>query len=499
MLANQIDIEYVENLHPIFTKPKRVKIVVGGRGSTKSTGITDYVIAKIEGGELWCCARENQNSIEESVHRTILEEIDRLGVQGFTDTKTSIQHASGGRTFYRGLSRNITSLKSTLSGINGLWIEEGEDITDNTLRVLTASVRLNAKDTERLIAGEDVSQPEIIITMNRGARMGAVAQKWLQRAESELLRCGYYEDDSLMVVQMNYTDMPQEWFLASGLEMERSDDYERMTRSMYDHKWLGGYLDEVENSLILGEWFDACIDAHKTLGFEPVGLKMAAHDPSDEGNDDKGYGYRHGSVVLDMQEMKTGNVNEGGDWATGLAINQRVDAYTWDCDGLGVGLNAQTVKAFDGKQAKVSQFKGSEGVDNPDAIFEHVEGSQIQDQKTNKQALRNKRAQYYYELRKRVLTTYNAVVKGVYSDPDKMISFSSTIELLPKLRSELCRMPVKPNGNGLFELYTKGEMKSKFKIESPNLGDCVMMLMRQPHIVTNVFVRPKPIRVMGKR
>ena len=135
-----IDIKYVQNLHPILTKPKRIKIIVGGRGSTKSTGVADLVAAKISNGELWCCARENQNSIEESVHRTILDEIGRLNILGFEDTKTSITHEqSGGRTFYRGLARNITSLKSTLSGVDGLWIEEGEDISANTLRVLTAS------------------------------------------------------------------------------------------------------------------------------------------------------------------------------------------------------------------------------------------------------------------------------------------------------------------------------------------------------------------------
>ena len=59
-------------------------------------------------------------------------------------------------------------------------------ISANTLRVLTASVRLNAKDSQRLIAGE-YQMPEIIITMNRG-RNGAVARKWLERAEQSLAR-----------------------------------------------------------------------------------------------------------------------------------------------------------------------------------------------------------------------------------------------------------------------------------------------------------------------
>jgi len=95
-MSQQIQIDYVKNLHPIFTKPKRIKIVVGGRGSTKSTGVADYVAACMANGQLWCCARENQNSIEESVHRTILDEIDRLNIAGFTDTKqASFTQAEG--------------------------------------------------------------------------------------------------------------------------------------------------------------------------------------------------------------------------------------------------------------------------------------------------------------------------------------------------------------------------------------------------------------------
>ena len=113
------------------------------------------------------------------------------------------------------------------------WNEEGEDISDNTLRVLTASVRLNARDTVRLLAGEDVKMPEIIITMNRGARTGAIAKKWLKRADKELERCGFYEDDLIMVSEMNYTDMPKEWFEGSGLEEERRDDEERLSAAAY--------------------------------------------------------------------------------------------------------------------------------------------------------------------------------------------------------------------------------------------------------------------------
>jgi phage terminase large subunit len=76
----EVNIEYVDKLYPVFTKEKRIKIIVGGRGSTKSTGIADLVDVRVSNGELWCCAREHQNSIEESVHRTLLDEISRVGL-----------------------------------------------------------------------------------------------------------------------------------------------------------------------------------------------------------------------------------------------------------------------------------------------------------------------------------------------------------------------------------------------------------------------------------
>jgi len=482
-----INIQYVKNLHPIFTIPKRIKIIVGGRGSTKSTGIADYVSAKMSSGELWCCARENQNSIEESVHRTILDEIDRLGMGGFEDTKTSIIHQSGGRAFYRGLSRNITSLKSTLSGVDGLWIEEGEDISDNTLRVLTASVRLNAKDSERLIAGEEVKMPEIIITMNRGARTGAVAQKWLLRAEKELTRCGYYEDDTVMIVQMNYTDMPRSWFEASGLEQERLDDEQYLSPAAYDHKWLGAYLDEVQNSIIKPEWFDAAIDAHK-LGrlqqaFKPLGAKIAAHDPSDKGHDSKGFALRHGSILEVVTEKRDGEIDEGCDWAIDLALSNGADWFVWDGDGMGTGLKRQVSTALNNTRTDYYMFRGSlsgVGQDNASSIYQSEYGSRDNNPKTYAETFRNNRAQYYILLANRFYNTYKCVENGEYIDPDEMISINSDgVDDMASLRSELCKIPRKLNGNGLEQIMNKQEMKSQ-GIQSPNMADSVMMSIFTP-------------------
>jgi len=499
-----INIDYVDKLHPIFTKPKRIKIIVGGRGSTKSTGIADYVGAKVYSGELWCCARENQNSIEESVHRTLLDEIERLGIPGFTDTKTSINHTSGGRTFYRGLSRNITSLKSTLSGVDGLWIEEGEDISDNTLRVLTASVRLNATATEKLLDGKSVESiedldsllanssikmPEIIITMNRGVRTGAIAKKWLARADKELARCGYYEDDTIMVVEMNYTDMPQSWFIASGLEQERLDDKEKMSDSAYRHKWHGNYLDEVADAIIKGEWFDACIDAHKIPRlkkvFEPHGCKIAVHDPFNDGEDAGGYILKHGSIIKKIRSKEKGSIDETCDWATDHAINDGADWFVWDEDGMGAGLKRQISINFQGKHIKYHGFRGSlsgRGQDNAGKVYQDVLDDKDNQPKKIEEVFLNNRSQYYIKLANKMFNTYKCVVRGEYIDPEEMISFDSEgMENKSDLRSQLTRIPRVPNGRGLQQIMSKKDMKSN-KINSPNEGDCIMMSGFEPPI-----------------
>lgn len=486
----KVDLQITDKIAWLLSKPKRIKIAVGGRGSAKSIGICDCFLMFMDNGERVCFTREFQNTIDDSVHSTLKDEIDRLELKGFSVTDNRIRSSCGGEGFYRGLARNITGLKS-LAGVSRLMIEEGESVSEESLKVLTPSIRSTAADN-----AEDSDPPEIWIAMNRGSREGAIAKKYLARADEALEREGYYEDDLMMAVEVNWRDNP--WF-PPELEQERLDDYEHLSREEYDHVWEGKYYDSVENALIKLEWFDACIDAHKDLGFEAVGAKIAAHDPSDGGADSKGYAMRHGSVLVDVQEKLSGDVNEGGHWATGIANQQLADQFLWDVGGMGTGLKEQVAKAFRGTRCGVEMFNGAESPDNPTAIYDPCEVTPIRNQQTNKDTFRNKRAQYYFMLRDRIYRTYRAVVHDEYQDPDKLLSFDSSIELLPKLRSELCRLPIKPNANGQLELYTKEAMKSKFNLDSPNLGDSVMMTMRtmQPRI--NNVRMPKPIRPMGMR
>jgi phage terminase large subunit len=447
---NDVDLRIVEGIAWLLSKPKRIKIAVGSRGSAKSIGVGDCMLMFADQGERICCTREFQNSIDDSVHESLKTEIDRLGIEQSFDIQASkILANSGGELFYKGLAPAAAN-------------EEGED------------------------------PPEIWITMNRGSKEDAVAKKYLARAEEELARCGRYEDEMMMVVELNYRDNP--WF-PPELEMERQDDLKHMSEAEYLHVWEGHYYDEVDFSIIKQSWFDAAIDAHLREGrrFEPVGQKVLAYDPADQGSDAKAYAIRHGSVFLDIQQKRDGDFIEGFKWALEAAIIAQVDVFTWDGDGMGIGGKLQVQQALQGKRVEQIVFKGSEGPDFPDLLYMPNENDSKANSKSNKDTFKNKRAQYYVLLKDRFFNTYRAVVKGDYVDPDKMISLSSSIPNLRELRAEVCRIPEKPGGsNGRIQILSKQEML-KMEIKSPNMADAMMMAMVSPNVRRKPVIRDVPV------
>lgn len=491
-------------LESVLKSNKRFIIVIGGRGSGKSVGVADICLidAKDNNAKTYCL-REYQSSIRNSIHSLLKEEIERLEFSGFEVQDNGIKRAGADAFQFAGLARNVDSIKSA-HGFKRFQIEEAQFISTDSLKALTPTARKKPMKGKPTQLEEVVDDPSAKVSMifiaNPGSSEDPFSKRFITPFKEHLDRDGRYEDDLHLIEVVNYTDNP--WYHLSGLEEERQWDYENLDRALYDHIWLGAFNDSVEHALIKAEWFDACIDAHKKLGFAPTGARMASHDPSDLGPDSKGFAGRHGSVILSVKEKLDGNVNEGGHWAAGEAIQFGADHFSWDGDGMGIALGEQMGADFSGKPTALHVFRGSETPDFPDSIYQPAIGAQgaaIANQKTNRDCFRNKRAQYYFALRDRCYRTYRAVEHGEYHDPANLISFDSSIEIMHKLRAELCRMPIKPNGNGLFELYTKEEMKSKFKMASPNLADSVMILMRFVQPTQAKPVIPRPMRPMGRK
>lgn len=469
-------------LEPFLLKSKPIKIALGGRGAGKSIAFGDIFTMKMETERCDIyCLREYQDSIEDSVHRVFADSIrNRLQLDGWEIQENKVVSPWGNRTKYKGAARNPDSIQSA-QNYKYSWYEEAHKASKESLDKLLPTILRNPG-------------AECWFSANPQSSNDAFSQRFIMPYWPQLEANGYYEDELHLILVVNWRDNP--WWSAEQ-EQLRAWDFEHRPRTEYDWIWEGKFNDSVQAALILAEWFDACIDAHKKLGFTPKGAKIASHDPSDQGADSKGYAMRHGSVVLDIQEKTTGSVNEGGHWAAAQAILQRVDAYSWDGGGMGAALAEQNSRDFNGKNVQLSVFVGAQSPDQPEAIYKPAVSSPVQNQQTNEQVFKNKRAQYYFELRDRIYRTYRAVIFGDYSDPDTLISFASEIPLLSKLRAEVCRIPVKPNNNGLNELYTKEEMKSKFKIASPNLADSLVQTLRFVPVHKLHIQMPMPIRAVS--
>jgi phage terminase large subunit len=461
-----------KKLAPLMQISKPLKVAIGGRGSGKSIGFGDIFTMKMqtERADIYCL-REYQDSISDSVHRVFKGSIqDRLNLPGWSVQENKILSPEGAQTKYKGASRGTDSIQSA-QDYKYSWFEEAHRASQDSIDKLLPTILRN-------------KGAECWFSANPQSSGDAFSKRFINPYLKQLSKDGYYEDDIHLIVVVNWRDNP--WWNEEQ-EKLRAWDYEHLDRAKYDWIWEGRFNDSVENSIIKPEWFDASINAHEKLGFKPLGAIVSSHDPSDTGDDSKGYAVRHGSVVLNVAEKDTGDVNEGCDWALDMSIKDNADHFVWDCDGMGVSLKRQVETSLMGKKIDPFMFKGSESPERPEEIYQGSDDSDRRKEKTNKQTFRNKRAQFYSYLRDRFYNTYRAVVKGEYIDPDTMISLSPRIEDMAMLRTQVCRVPLKENGSGFIQIMSKPEMK-KNGIESPNMADSLMMLMINPVAPTRLHL-----------
>ncbi len=461
-----------KKLERFLTTKKQIKVAIGGRGSGKSIGFGDMLTMRMatEKADIYCL-REFQDSISDSVHRVFQGSIsERLNLKGWRITNDKVQSPEGAVTKYKGAARNPDSIQSA-QGFKYSWFEEAHTMSQASIDKLLPTILRNPG-------------AECWFGANPQSSADPFSKRFINPYLKDLECNGYYEDDLHLIVVINWRDNP--WW-NDEQEALRLWDFENLTRSKYNWIWEGKFNDEVEDSIIKSEWFDAAIDAHKLdklkETFKPYGAKVAAHDPSDSGSDAKGFCLRHGSIIKIIKERASGEIDEGCDWATGLAINNNADWFIWDGDGMGTGLKRQVSIALDGTRTNYQMFKGSlsgKGQDNAERTYQAEYGNKKSNPKTYAETFKNNRAQYYVELANRFYNTYRCVERGEYVDPDEMISLDSDgVDNMDALRSEVCRIPRKQNPNGLEQIMNKQEMK-KLGIDSPNMSDSLMMALFKP-------------------
>ena len=494
----------IEKLEPLILKHKKYKCCFGGRAGTKTRMAQDAMIGEVnsQGSKVYVL-RERMKSLKESIYAGIEGSIKRLHFNGFlpVPSKYEIRHKTGGLFTFGGMN-NIIDMKGA-ANYKFFLMEEAARTKQGTIDTLGPTLR-------------DMPGAELWWLWNPESSQDPMSKEFIVPYQDAIDRDGYYEDDYHLIIKVGKEDNP--WFEHDeSLRQEYAKDYEkmmdgRMSKSRFNHIWGGSFNDDIETSVIIDDWFNACIDAHKKLGFEPKGAKVVGCDPSDTGRDPCGYIERQGVVITGIYEIEAENGNRKMDEACKKAIMFGADSFGYDADGLGATLRDNVASSFSGKRINVFAYKGSSEVNFPGAVFKTKNTNlSIKGEVRNKDVFCNKKAQNIISFAERVYRTYEAVEHGVYHDPETLISFDSeTIEpnMLQKIKAESCKIPTRPSDSIRF--YTKDELRkgimmpdgSRVKIPSPNLFDAAVLSFDHASIINPIANNrhiPAPIGSRGRR
>jgi len=376
------------------------------------------------------------------VLKIIADKIEAMGLLSeFEIQKKTITCKNGSDFIFDGLKNNVTSIKS-LEGVDYVWVEEAEAVTEESWDILIPTIRK--------------ANSEIWITFNPFDEQDPTYQMFVMNPP-----------ENCMTVKVNYMDNP---FFPEVLRIEM-EQMKEANYKKYLHIWEGEPSVDFEDSIIQPEWVRAAIDAHVKLGFAPQGVRSLGFDPADRGADNKAIAIRWGSVITHVHQWHDGGIEDAVDKAFSYAYDNRVDHVVYDAVGVGAGVQIGLDARLKGKRIVVDPYSGGETPD--DATSKYRNGS-----RSNRDVFKNKRAQYWWYLRDRFEATYNAVERGLYVNPSKLISISSDIDMetINELKGELTRVQRKRtrSGSDHILLESKEDMRLR-KVKSPGMGDALAM------------------------
>ena len=133
--AGAVRLQFNEKLKFLF-EPMRYKVARGGRGSGKSWGYAQALLIQgVQSTLRVMCAREVQQSIRESVHKLLCEQISALNLGGyFTVQQRSITGRNGTEFVFAGLSDQTAESIKSFEGADRCWVEEAQAVTDRSWR-----------------------------------------------------------------------------------------------------------------------------------------------------------------------------------------------------------------------------------------------------------------------------------------------------------------------------------------------------------------------------
>src|SRR5262249_54147482 len=129
--------QFPEKLEPLFTR-SRYKVLYGGRGSGKSWGIARaLLLIGLQRSLRVLCTRETQKSIRDSVHKLLVDQISRMGLQRYYRAhQVAIYGPNGTEFVFAGLSDLTAESIKSFEGADVVWVEEAQVVTERSWTIL---------------------------------------------------------------------------------------------------------------------------------------------------------------------------------------------------------------------------------------------------------------------------------------------------------------------------------------------------------------------------
>ena len=123
-------------------KPARYKVAYGGRGGAKSWSFVRALLLRaFQQPTRILCTREIQDSIKQSVHQLIRDQIYKLGMEDFFHVKDKLITGANGSEFqFEGLRYNVDSIRSK-EGIDICAVFEAKNVSKASWEVLIPTIR----------------------------------------------------------------------------------------------------------------------------------------------------------------------------------------------------------------------------------------------------------------------------------------------------------------------------------------------------------------------
>ncbi len=299
---------------PFYTEKKRFKFAFGGRGSGKSMGVSDILLLLArERQTKVLCGREIQNSISDSVHALLESRVKDLELDDYSVQKTQIHNvASLSEFIFAGLQKHtIDSLKSYF-GINYFWGEEAQSISQQSLEILTPTIRADESELWFTFNRLDVLDPVYKLMLRECKE--SVKKKWIWPDGQTLIWTEHRGPDAIGIF-INYDGNP---FFPDVLRKEMEKDKEE-NYSLYLHKWLGMPQPEGGDTLIGPELVIESVN-RTVEQWEKVSLGV---DPARYGDDESVVCERKGFKILPFKTFKGINTMQ----LSGIIINMAKEIY----------------------------------------------------------------------------------------------------------------------------------------------------------------------------